>query len=244
MLTRNPAVNRPATVFRGWLRPSTVRFTCRSMACREIGQDTDFVDRQVSPASSAAPVDSSSALQRPSKAISPRSPPSLVPVLSFIGAAVNYSRAVQARTSLQVALDSIIPFSKDVNVGTTNVRASINWTEWEAEPPILANNKSSAFRHRTRSRTSWRRFPSRGSRSHSRPHPQTKSPARSGRAFDSRSALSGSVRGRGELRHDGLDRLERLLGEIAVEAGDLLRFRNEGLVGGTGKIGLRFHRLV
>lgn len=41
---------------------------------------------------------------------------------------------------------SIIPFSKDVNVGTTNVGASwINWTEWEAEPPILVNNKSSAF---------------------------------------------------------------------------------------------------
>lgn len=41
---------------------------------------------------------------------------------------------------------SIIPFSKDVNVGTANVGASwINWTEWEAEPPILVNNKSSAF---------------------------------------------------------------------------------------------------
>ena len=34
---------------------------------------------------------------------------------------------------------SIIPFTKDVNVGTANVDASwINWTEWEAEPPILA----------------------------------------------------------------------------------------------------------
>ena len=33
---------------------------------------------------------------------------------------------------------SIIPFSKDVNVGTTNVNASwVNWTEWEAEPLIL-----------------------------------------------------------------------------------------------------------
>lgn len=41
---------------------------------------------------------------------------------------------------------SIIPFSKDVNVGTDNVGASwINWSEWEAEPPILVNNKSSAF---------------------------------------------------------------------------------------------------
>lgn len=41
---------------------------------------------------------------------------------------------------------SIIPFTKDVNVGTSNVNASwINWTEWEAEPPILVGNKSSAF---------------------------------------------------------------------------------------------------
>jgi Flp pilus assembly protein TadG len=33
---------------------------------------------------------------------------------------------------------SIIPFNKDVNVGTNNVNAPwINWTEWEAEPPIL-----------------------------------------------------------------------------------------------------------
>jgi Flp pilus assembly protein TadG len=35
---------------------------------------------------------------------------------------------------------SIIPFTKDVNVSTTNVNASwINWTEWEAEPPILTS---------------------------------------------------------------------------------------------------------
>lgn len=41
---------------------------------------------------------------------------------------------------------SIVPFSKDVNVGTDNLNASwINWKEWEAEPPILVNNKSSAF---------------------------------------------------------------------------------------------------
>jgi Flp pilus assembly protein TadG len=39
---------------------------------------------------------------------------------------------------------SIIPFSKDVNVGTSNAGQSwINWTEWEAEPPILVNNKPS-----------------------------------------------------------------------------------------------------
>jgi Flp pilus assembly protein TadG len=38
---------------------------------------------------------------------------------------------------------SIIPFAKDVNVGTTNVNESwINWTEWEAPPPILANNST------------------------------------------------------------------------------------------------------
>jgi Flp pilus assembly protein TadG len=38
---------------------------------------------------------------------------------------------------------SIIPFTKDVNVGTTNVDKSwINWTEWEAQPPILANDST------------------------------------------------------------------------------------------------------
>jgi len=36
---------------------------------------------------------------------------------------------------------SIIPFTKDVNVGTSNVGASwINWTEWEAEPKVLTAN--------------------------------------------------------------------------------------------------------
>ncbi|MCK1391213.1 TadE/TadG family type IV pilus assembly protein [Bradyrhizobium sp. 1] len=41
---------------------------------------------------------------------------------------------------------SIVPFSKDVNVDTANVGASwINWTEWEAEPPFLVNNKSNSF---------------------------------------------------------------------------------------------------
>jgi hypothetical protein len=39
---------------------------------------------------------------------------------------------------------SIVPFAKDVNVGTANPDAAwINWSEWEAEPPIL-NDKSSA----------------------------------------------------------------------------------------------------
>ena len=41
---------------------------------------------------------------------------------------------------------SIIPFTKDVNVGTSNVDAPwINWTEWEAEPPILGT-KSNSFK--------------------------------------------------------------------------------------------------
>lgn len=63
--------------------------------------------------SSAALVDSSPALQRPSKVAI-----ALVPVLAFIGAAVNYSRAVQARTSLQVALDSAaLMVSKDLTNG-------------------------------------------------------------------------------------------------------------------------------
>jgi hypothetical protein len=36
---------------------------------------------------------------------------------------------------------SIVPFAKDVNVGTSNVNASwINWTEWETEPPVLTQN--------------------------------------------------------------------------------------------------------
>ncbi|NOJ49266.1 TadE/TadG family type IV pilus assembly protein [Bradyrhizobium archetypum] len=39
---------------------------------------------------------------------------------------------------------SIIPFAKDVNVGTANVNASwINWSEWEAEPPILNDKNAS-----------------------------------------------------------------------------------------------------
>jgi Flp pilus assembly protein TadG len=38
---------------------------------------------------------------------------------------------------------SIVPFTKDVNVGTNNVNASwINWTEWEAQPPILDNDST------------------------------------------------------------------------------------------------------
>jgi Flp pilus assembly protein TadG len=42
---------------------------------------------------------------------------------------------------------SIIPFAKDVNVGTANVGASwINWTNWEGEPPFLVGNKSNNFK--------------------------------------------------------------------------------------------------
>jgi Flp pilus assembly protein TadG len=41
---------------------------------------------------------------------------------------------------------SIIPFTKDVNVDTTNVNASwINWTEWEAEPPFLTTAVKNAI---------------------------------------------------------------------------------------------------
>jgi Flp pilus assembly protein TadG len=40
---------------------------------------------------------------------------------------------------------SVIPFAKDVNVGTSNVDAPwINWTEWEAEPPILNDKTTTA----------------------------------------------------------------------------------------------------
>lgn len=43
----------------------------------------------------------------------------LVPVLSLVGAAVDYSRAIQARTSMQAALDSAaLMLSKDLSSGT------------------------------------------------------------------------------------------------------------------------------
>lgn len=39
---------------------------------------------------------------------------------------------------------SIIPFSKNVNVGSSNFNASwIDWTDWEAEPAVLKNSKPS-----------------------------------------------------------------------------------------------------
>ena len=44
---------------------------------------------------------------------------------------------------------SIIPFTKDVNVGTSNVDASwINWTDWEAEPPIPGSATSPTVSNR------------------------------------------------------------------------------------------------
>lgn len=43
----------------------------------------------------------------------------LVPILSFMGAAVDYSRAVRARSSMQAALDStVLMLSKDLTAGT------------------------------------------------------------------------------------------------------------------------------
>ncbi|WP_244553487.1 hypothetical protein [Nitrobacter vulgaris] len=36
---------------------------------------------------------------------------------------------------------SIVPFAKDVNVGTAKVNAAwLNWSEWEGEPPIITQN--------------------------------------------------------------------------------------------------------
>jgi len=42
----------------------------------------------------------------------------LVPLLSFVGAAIDYSRAAKARTSMQAALDSTaLMLSKDLSSG-------------------------------------------------------------------------------------------------------------------------------
>ena len=48
------------------------------------------------------------------------------------------------------------------------------------------------------------------------------------------------MRSRVELRDQAFVGLEGLLGEIGVEPRDLLRFRDEGLVGGAREFGLRF----
>ena len=73
-----------------------------------------------------------------------------------------------------------------------------------------------------------------------------KKPGRNGRAFllSKYQIANELVRGRGKLRDQALVGLEGLLGEIGVEAGDLLRFRDEGLVGRAREFGLRFDRLV
>ncbi|TQF33246.1 pilus assembly protein [Bradyrhizobium sp. UNPA324] len=70
----------------------------------------------------------------------------LVPVLSFIGAAVDYSRAAQARTSMQAALDSAaLMLSKDLSSGTittsqlgTKAQAYVNalFTDTSALPSV------------------------------------------------------------------------------------------------------------
>src|SRR5690349_7287776 len=49
---------------------------------------------------------------------------------------------------------------------------------------------------------------------------------------------------RRKLCDDAFERLECLLGEIAIEAGNLLGIRDEGLVGGLGELALRLERLV
>jgi len=46
---------------------------------------------------------------------------SLVPLISFVGAAIDYTRATAARTSMQMALDSTaLMLSKDLSMGTIN----------------------------------------------------------------------------------------------------------------------------
>ena len=53
-----------------------------------------------------------------------------------------------------------------------------------------------------------------------------------------------SVRGRSDLGDKGLERLECLLGEIAVEFADLLRFSDERLVRGLCEFGLNLDGLL
>src|SRR5207249_5675740 len=73
---------------------------------------------------------------------------------------------------------------------------------------------------------------------------QEKSPAATAGLFVFDLAVARLVRRRSELRDQAFVGLEGLLGEIGVEAGDLLRLGNEGLIGRAGKFGLRFDRLV
>src|SRR5215216_3088835 len=100
------------------------------------------------------------------------------------------------------------------------------------------------------SRTSSRRSPGSASRNNARKLTK-KSPAATAGLFCFRNAGSDFnrepkilVRGRGELCDQAFVGLEGLLGEIGVESRDLLRFRDEGLVGRAGEFGLRLDRLV
>src|SRR5919198_727176 len=65
---------------------------------------------------------------------------SLIPIISFVGAAIDYTRATAARTSMQMALDSTaLMLSKDLSMGTINT-----WQISSKVPPYftaLYNNK-------------------------------------------------------------------------------------------------------
>jgi len=51
-----------------------------------------------------------------------------------------------AATNNGDVLVSIIPFVKDVNVGSSNYSANwIDWTDWSAEPPYIVSNKPSGW---------------------------------------------------------------------------------------------------
>ncbi len=73
----------------------------------------------------------------------------LVPILSFVGAAVDYSRAVQARSAMQAALDSTaLMLSKDLSMNTitqdqigTKAQAYFNalFTDKNALPSVTVN---------------------------------------------------------------------------------------------------------
>jgi hypothetical protein len=58
-----------------------------------------------------------------------------------------------------------------------------------------------------------------------------KSPAIMAGLFDFENSVCSVGGGRGELRDHAFDRLEGLLGEVGIKPCDLLRLRDEGLVG-------------
>src|ERR1043166_9136595 len=65
---------------------------------------------------------------------------SAIPIISFVGAAIDYTRATAARTSMQAALDSTaLMLSKDLSVGTIN--SSQISTKATAYFNALNNNK-------------------------------------------------------------------------------------------------------